>query len=256
MLETTYKKFWIFPVKEYRYWYQNGGGKSSLITSIFISQIRKKLNIEWAFEKVCYTWILDLKLNEEDLMKKFSHTIRNEIRRAEKEGITYTYILKPDLETLKKYHQFYLKFAKIKKLEKIPFSAILKHRNYLALTYSIYEGDILNYHTYIVDKTVGETRLYQSCSLFREENEKSKINLIWYWNRWLHFYDMLLFKKLGYHTYDFWWISLSDNDEKRNVDKFKLWFWPTIIEEYIYEKSPLLLRYAYKIISRIRALKR
>ena len=26
MLETTYKKFWIFPVKEYRYWYQNGGG--------------------------------------------------------------------------------------------------------------------------------------------------------------------------------------------------------------------------------------
>lgn len=247
MIKISYKKFWILPIREYYFWYKQG--KIWFLDNIFIFQINEEINEKWFKKNIFNSWIIDLKQEAEAILKKFSDTTRNEIKRAAKEWLQYWYKENLMWNDLVKYYLFYNEFLKAKWLKTISIFDIEKYKGHLFLTHSMLENEILNYHLYIIDKSTEKVRLLQSCSLFRKESDKNKINIIGYANRWLHYYDMKLFKELWYWEYDFWWLYLwTEDKQKINIDKFKLSFWPETVTQYNYEKISLFINYFYKVI--------
>ena len=54
-------------------------------------------------------------------------------------------------------------------------------------------------------------------------------------NRYLHWHDIQYFKSKNFKIYDFGGLSLSQSNRKlQQIDKFKLSFGGTIIQEYNY----------------------
>lgn len=241
MIKVSYKRFWILPIQEHYFWYTEK--KAWWFDNIFINQIEQEIKTIWFIKSIFNTWTTSLIQDEIVIFKSFSDTTRNEIHRAQKEWIQYWYIAKPNINELKEYHTFYNQFLKAKWLKLTAFANIKKYQGHLFLTYSILGDEKLNYHLYIVDESIGKVRLLQSCSLFRGQSDKNKINIIWYANRWLHYHDIQLFKDLWYKVYDWWWLYLWEGDKQKiNIDKFKLSFGPEIVTQYNYERlSPIIL---------------
>ncbi len=198
-------------------------------------------------EEYLYTWITSLN-NEQnsEIFNKFNKTVRNEIRRAEKEWIMYYINNNPNKEDLKSYYVFYNKFRKSKSLNPVSFSSILKYMGHIKITYSKIWNEILSYHLYLVDEEIKIVRLLQSCSLFRENCDKNNINMISYANKWLHYFDMTTLKDLWYKKYDWGGLYLWNNDfSKINIDKFKMSFAPDIIRLYKYNKINPIIKIFY-----------
>lgn len=118
----------------------------------------------------------------------------------------------------------------------------------LFITRAIFNERILVYNIYLFDKEIKKVRLLHSCSHFRIEENLNK-NFISWANNWLHFFNIKLFKEKWFNYYDFGWLYLWDKDQaKINIDKFKLAFWPEIIELYNYTKYWSLFKIIWKII--------
>lgn len=230
--------FWIK-----KYYFSYDFKKHSALTTVSIVQLKENIEIP-GFKKQLYnTWITDLTNNEEDIYKNFSSTIRNEINRAKKEWIEFFYHKKITKKILKKYIKHYNTFLKSKNMltlfQRIFWFLLLnKLKKHLFLSYSMKDNEVLNYHLYLIDHNIGKARLYQSSSLFRKSSDKTKINLIWYANKWLHYYDMTALKELWFKEYDRWWLYLGDEDkQKMNIDRFKLAFNPSKEVHYNYIKK-------------------
>lgn len=247
MIKLSYKKFWFIPTIEYYYWYDN---KSFWFFDVVtISQLPNKFNNKSFKESIFNTWITNLWKDFESLFNSFSKTTRNEIRRAEKEWITYHVKNNPSKNDLLEYLDFYNRFLKTKHLPTITSENILKYIWNVFLTYSKIDEEILGYHLYIYDLSIKKVRLLHSCSLFRQKKwMKNVVNLIWYANKGLHYWDMNYFKEKWFIEYDRWWLYLWEIDKQKiNIDKFKLSFSPNIVEHYNYERIPLMFKVFYKI---------
>lgn len=250
MIKLSYRKFWILPIKEYYFWYKEG--KIWFLDNIFINQVEPEINLIWFKKSIFNTWIISLLQDEEAIFRRFSDTTRNEINRAQKEWIQYWHTIKPGIHELKEYHKFYNQFLKAKWLRTTSLSDIMKYKGHLFLTYSLLDNERLNYHLYITDQSTEKVRLLQSCSLFRNESDKNKINVIGYANRWLHYHDIKLFKDLWYKEYDRGWLYLWEDDKQKvNIDKFKLSFGPETKIQYNYERISPCINIFYKLSKNI-----
>lgn len=77
-------------------------------------------------------------------------------------------------------------------------------------------------------------------------------NLIWYANKWLHYFDMEYFKNIWYIEYDWGGLYLWKEDASRqNIDTFKLSFHPDLKDFYNYEKIPYILNSLYSFKQKI-----
>ena len=147
MIKLSYKKFWFIPTIEYYYWYDN---KNFWIFDIVtISQLSNKINNKSFKELIFNTWITDLWEDLGLLFNSFSKTTRNEIRRAEKEWVTYHIKKDPNENDLLEYLDFYNRFLETKHLPTISSENILKYIWNVFLSYSKINEDILSYHLYI-----------------------------------------------------------------------------------------------------------
>lgn len=240
----------IFPIT--RYYFNFNKIKSNIFSTFSVVEIlqsKKQLKLQWFKEEIFNTWIINLNESEEFIFKNFSATVRNEVNRAKKEWIIYEFIDNITDNYKNEYISFYNKFAEIKWLEKINKNYFYWLNSNLYLTKAIYNNSILVYHLYIFDKDIWIIRLLQSCSLFRDKKIEINKNLIWYANKWLHFFDILKFKELGFLEYDFWWLYLLKTDIwKLNIDKFKLSFWPKVETNYNYIKYWVFLKILLKIL--------
>lgn len=239
----------IFPI--IRYYFGFNRIKNNILNFFYIIEIiqsKKQLNLNWFKEEIFNTWIINLEKSEDIIFKNFSSTVRNEINRAIKENIEYELIKEFNLYK-KEYINFYNRFAKIKWLQKISWSTFNNIEKNIYLTKAYYNNLILVYHLYIFDKDIWKARLLQSCSLFRDNKIEINKNLIWYANKWLHYFDIVKFKELWFLEYDFWWLYLWETDiEKLNIDKFKLSFWPKIETNYNYIKYWTFFKLIFKFL--------
>ena len=233
----------------HRYYFDYKKEKKSLYYKLFwiteVINIQQK-NIPWFNKEEFHTGVIDLSNNIEDIFNDFSKTKRNEIRRAEKEGVMYE-VVEDFMTEEENYRQFYNLFAKDKWLpilQKNHFHWIEKN---IVLTKWIKDNMILVYHLYLIDKNIGKVRLLQSCSLFRKEKELKKI--IAYGNNGLHFFDIKYFQQWWIQQYDFWWLYLWTADQQRvNIDKFKLWFWLDQVLLYNQQKYWIIINIFNKIL--------
>ena len=173
-----------------------------------------------------YTAINDLLLSENDILMNIKTTCRNEIRRAEKEGVQieisrHTDKHDPEFE---KYIEYYNHFAIQKNLPQLNISNINKYP-VIIIGKAIRGDEILSMHATFIDEEIKIASLLFSCSIRLNENIDHR--LIGWSNRLLHFKEFLYFKTNGIKEYD--WSGIGNNpNPEGSIAKFKLSFGGTI----------------------------
>jgi len=168
------------------------------------------------------TFVSDISVSPEEIQAKFKSKVRNEIRRAIKEGITTSLHYSAELKNndiIVDFDRAYIAMYQDKgqKAKSIASRLIgIAKAGKLAISVAyLPDGTIAAYHSYVIGD--GIVRLLHSVSVFREESEKRK--MIGWANRLLHFKDMCLFGGDGTSLYD--WGGLSREEKMRNITRFK-----------------------------------
>ena len=167
----------------------------------------------------------DLTLPEEELMRGIDKQCRYEIRRAEREGVTFQeFGLKLPVTdaVLNEYAAFYDAFAESKGLQPCDRAELkeMAGEGILILTKADYQERPLVYHSYAAGAK--QCRLLHSASLYRNEQLENK-NIVSMANRFLHYQDMLAFRAQGYCSMDWGGVNYTDPN-LLNITKFKKQF--------------------------------
>ena len=181
------------------------------------------------------TLVNDLSKTEEELFAGYDKKVRNEIRRAEKEEITFHFWSANDLNKqnididsiIKKYYEFCegIKQPKLKKnLNKLEFDEYIQNDN-VAISKAEY-GDGWVYHIYLYDSSIA--MLWFSFSDYR--NLEGKNQIAGWANRALHHKDMMAFKNIGLDRYE--WGGIKSSSAPNGIDKFKMNFGGQLTEVY------------------------
>lgn len=175
----------------------------------------------------CYSARIDLLQDVEEIQSKFTKTLKYEINRAKKDGITVKFYFSSDIRSdvsilsyLKsEYKHFCETNDRMQILSYFDMPSIERfvEQNALCVSRAEFEGGNV-YHIYYCDGV--STRLWFSYSSLAEELQDR--NLLGRANKYLHNEDILLFKEKGYSIYD--WGGLFNPDGKNGIDKFKLSF--------------------------------
>ena len=168
------------------------------------------------------TFVSDISVSPEEIQAKFKSKVRNEIRRAIKEGITTKVFYAAELEKndiIDNLDKAYIAMYQDKGQKTTSIAMRLRGiaragRLSVSIAY-LPDNSIASYHSYVIGDEVA--RLLHSVSVFREEPEKRK--MIGWANRLLHFEDMCSFKMRGCLVYD--WGGLSRDDNMSNITRFK-----------------------------------
>lgn len=169
------------------------------------------------------TLITYLDSSEDEIFAGFNSTVRNEIRKADKNGVQYiVYKDKIDSEIKEKFLEcYYLMYTSkgIRATSPLWSLNLYERKNALTITVAYYNNEAYVYHVYINDGKYA--RLLYSCSDFR--NEKNLKQLIGNANKGLHYFDIKYYKNNGYTYVDFWGGVISF-EEPTNIDRFKMAF--------------------------------
>ncbi|HEW92138.1 MAG TPA: hypothetical protein ENF81_06320 [Thermotogaceae bacterium] len=178
-----------------------------------------------------YTLLVDLTQNEEVIFQHFKPNTRNKIRRAVKNEVVF------DIETnLKEFITFYNEFA-LKKGQAFLSYESFQQLKPLTLTKAMIHDQTLVMHAHITDKKANIARMINSASVRLEKGTNT--NLAGWANRFLHYQDMLYFKRKGVITYDFGGTAHhTKKKDNHEIDRFKMEFGGRIIDEYFYESIP------------------
>lgn len=168
----------------------------------------------------------DLTLTSEELLANCKSNVRNEIRRAEKDGITTAYygsIVSKTVEDsiIEEFNNEYNVMNEKKGRNARPILDNLKHLNAcnaLVVSTALFNNEIVAFHAYVCDGNI--TRLLYSVSTFR--NEDITPSIVGRANRRLHYIDMVAFKEHGYKVYDWGGYSLDEN--LKGISDFKAGF--------------------------------
>jgi hypothetical protein len=172
--------------------------------------------------RLSLTLVSDLGVGELEIFESFGSTTRYEVRRADKaDGLRADIAMPSAVTELEAFYAFYDAFAEAKRLEgayRRGLQAAANARQLVLTTAS--SGDIvLTWHAYIVWEH--SAALLHSASHFREKSTSERA-LVGRANRWLHWRDMIHFKRHGLRTYDWGGIFQDENaPERAGINKFK-----------------------------------
>jgi lipid II:glycine glycyltransferase (peptidoglycan interpeptide bridge formation enzyme) len=167
------------------------------------------------------TLVNDLAADESELLRRFGSTTRYEINRAQnKDGLDAS-LISPSASAISVFLDFYDTFAQQKSLPRAYrrelFAASATQQ--LVLTRASCADEVLVWHAYIVWRT--SAALLYSASHFRHRSGAQRA-LVGRANRWLHWKDMLHFKRIGFKHYD--WGGLFDDEssaDRAGINGFK-----------------------------------
>lgn len=177
------------------------------------------------------TIVVDLRQDMEAIMSGIKSNFRNEIRRAEREGVFFS-----NQRDVKWFVGYYNDFAEKKGLSKISEHHVTKYPLFY-ITTAEKEDVVLTAHVSYVDKDLKTSYLLFSASPRLDGVVDSK--LIGFSNKFLHYKDFEFFKGEGLNYYDFSGFSDDPNDkEKYGIGQFKKSFGGDVKETRTYY-SPL-----------------
>ena len=165
--------------------------------------------------------VTDLTVDESAIVDRFGKDCSYKVRRAEaKDGLQMEFILEPQ-RRIEGFRGFYDSFAKQRSLQPCDarWLAAACEARQLALTLAARNGEPLVWHAYVVfGKTV---RLQYTASCFRDREDDYRA-LVGRANRWLHWKEMLRFKRIGLERFD--WGGLFEDESlpgHAGINKFK-----------------------------------
>lgn len=223
-----------------------GGGYSSFVDyfrlACYNSYRGKEAPIFWHCRHG-NTSVIDLSQSAEDIFSGIKSNFRNEIRRAEKEGVTLAIE-----ENVASFVKYYNEFAIQKGLSAITAKNVTKYPSKIITKALGPSGEVLTYHAYIIDEE--DKRVYLLYSASKRLDESVDTKLIGYANKFLHFKDIEMFKEKGMAIYDFNGIGGDDfSKPATGIRLFKMSFGGTT-EQTLNYNSPLmsLALYVRKIL--------
>jgi lipid II:glycine glycyltransferase (peptidoglycan interpeptide bridge formation enzyme) len=186
---------------------------------IFIQSLKRRKN-----SKIFKTIHINLEKDEDVLFSNFSKNTRYEINRASKKDNLYFFeTSNPSFEDINNFRLFYDNFAMSKNLPRcnIEKLKLLASLNSLHISYiKDAEGKTLCYHVYIKDEN--RARLLYSASDYLNAKESSFRYLIGRANRYLHWMDIISFKKKGLLIYDLGGLAVNENNSYlKGINDFK-----------------------------------
>lgn len=192
---------------------------------VYYGSYRGKEPIPFYFVKRKGTtaWI-DLRRNLTELFSSFKSNVRNEIRRAERDGCVVEYS-----QDYVSFVAFYNAFSHKKEaLDSISVSQVDKYAN--GLVSAVKLGDeVLSMHMTAFDEDTKTAFLLYSCSSRLENN--ADCGLVGRANRYLHWRDFEHFKEMGYETYDWNGVCIDSSDvERYQIGRFKLSLGGEVVE--------------------------
>lgn len=205
-----------FLIKKKDVWFAEKPRLSGFFNTFYISPSYKKAVVGYKRVPV-YTKIIDLEnYNEESLLSSFAKNTSYEIRKAERDGVTFEIETSYDV-----YINFYNSFARGKGLREIG-PDIKNYSSNLIITKAVYDHEILVIHSNLFDNSTKRASLFHTASLFRSEHDSKKRRLISRANRFLHYNDMLYFLHKDFKTYDFGGYAYKTTDpEAIKINEFK-----------------------------------
>lgn len=164
---------------------------------------------------------VELKLDqpEETIYANFRNTVKQEIRKSEKEGVVCDF----REDNIDEFVTFYNDFANAKKIYPTSKQRIVEMGESLKMSYASLNGELLVTHSYLIDEKVGIARLFHSAS--RRLDETVDRNVIGRANKLLTYKDIVHYKDKGYKILDFG--GYADNTEDKSlkgINEFKLSF--------------------------------
>ena len=190
----------------------------------------------------------DLTQPMDAVMAQMDRNVRNKIRRAEKEGVTFGFV-----ESLEEFVPFYNAFCASKGLADCTSVArMAKYGRKLVLTKAVHNGVVLAMHANLLDAESGVSLLIYSCSPRLADGVDR--NLISWANRFLHYKDLEYLKEHGAKIYDWCGVCMDPASECYTIGQFKLAFGGTLIDSWSLE-TPLyhLASRLHPLVSRLRA---
>ena len=211
------KKFYFFKVKETWFTYKyNFWDLFSLKVYSHIKNFDGKKIM--GVKDNSSTVELSLLPDSDVILAGFRNTVRQEIRKSEKENVTCSF--EQDID---RFVAFYNDFANAKKIYPTSKVMIEAMGPSFIMSWAKIDGEVLAAHSYLVDQEAGIARLYHSAS--RRLDQTIDRNIIGRANKLLTAKDIFYFKDKGFHTMDFG--GYADNTEDKSlkgINEFKLSF--------------------------------
>ena len=188
------------------------------------------------------TLLTDLTEPLDAIYAKFNKNYRYEIRKCEKEGVTFQLYFASEMpndileEFEKTYNQMYKQKGMRTTFNKTQVDALIA-ANGIVFTVAFYENQPLVFHSYIIDEK--NVRFFYSTSPFR--TQKDMAALIARMNKGLHWYDIQVFVKKGVAQYDWGGVSINNENYFAGIDTFKYGFGGTYTEYWNCYKSVSIL---------------
>jgi hypothetical protein len=181
----------------------------------------RKAPITHAHIRPFLTLVTDLFAGEEEIAHRFGKDCRYKIRRADtKDGLRAEFIADPE-STLDEFAGFFDAFARQKShrpCDRKWLAAACEARQ-LVLSSATRDGEPLVWHAHVL--CGASAGLQYTASHFRGQDNGYRA-LVGRANRWLHWKDMLRFKRMGMERYD-WGGMFEDQStlEREGINRFK-----------------------------------
>lgn len=180
-----------------------------------------------------FTKLIRIDRPDDAILKDFSKTSQYEIRRAQKEDLSFGLVDAPD-----SFRTFFNDFAVTKSLQPLVPRLLDAYWPQLLVTQMSAGGESLVMHAYLLDKGIRRAALWRSASHFRSAegaDQQQRRNLIGRANRLLHFSDMKHLRDQGYEVYDLGGYAPNTNDPSlQRINEFKDSLGGDLVEESNY----------------------
>jgi lipid II:glycine glycyltransferase (peptidoglycan interpeptide bridge formation enzyme) len=230
MLEVCTHQFLFFKRKEF--WFYDSEKIDAGIYNVFCysnkkdASIRRNVLIE-------QTSIINLEKTEEELFNQINRTFKYHIKKAEKLGVSVKTEFFPSIEKCNQIINEFSVFVEEKKIEwNLKRIEVLQKINKLIISEAYLNEKKISTHVYLHDGN--RVVLLHSYHQHNRLDEKIK----GYANKFLHWQDIISFKKFGLKLYDLGGINM---EKHLGISIFKLAFGGDVIDCYSYiETNPSL----------------
>jgi hypothetical protein len=198
------------------------------------------------------TMLLDLTRDSEELFKGFSRTCRYQVRRTDRASDKIE-VRRNDDAAYRDFLIIHNGLVAVKKYaEKLSEQRLNAIKPFADVLVAYFDGRPVCGHVAIRDERLGRVGLVWSASTrLKGEDSPTFVGSL---NRWLHWYEMKLFKLEGMRAYDFGGVG-ADTPETAAIAKFKLSFGGTRILEHNYIIARAAGRAAIRFFYIIRRLR-
>jgi hypothetical protein len=198
-----------------------------------IEHYQRSRPIPGARSKDFSTIHIDLTRDAQALFADLSKTCRYKVRRAERDELEDKAWMSARGELVDDFIAFFDQFAHGKGLPPAPADRLhtLAEAGVLDLSTVSRDDDALVWHAYL--RSGNRARLLHSASLFREHTDTGARNTIGRANRYLHWHDLLRYKRAGIPLFDFGgWYAGRDDEDLLRINAFKEEFGGRVVPEF------------------------